>query len=230
MNLVMLDIDGTLIQSYEYDREVFGKVIGEVLGCPPVDADLNGYIHKTSLGVTEEAVRRVTGREVERGEVEEVKRKVLHRFEAMHKETPHLFSEVPGARNFLERLSKQDDTGTAIATGCWLEEAWLKTSSSGLSIEGIPTASSNDDRDRMKIMVLAEEKARLATGCPNFKRIVYVGDGAWDLQMSRRLGYGFIGIGPRVEAYQASEGIRWHADFTDLGAVFGSIAAELKGE
>ena len=32
MNLVMLDIDGTLTQSYDYDREIFGVAIAEVLG------------------------------------------------------------------------------------------------------------------------------------------------------------------------------------------------------
>ena len=62
MNLVMLDIDGTLTQSYEYDQEIFGLAIAEVLGCPPVDADLNGYVDKTSTGVTQEAIRRITGR------------------------------------------------------------------------------------------------------------------------------------------------------------------------
>jgi len=61
MNLVMLDIDGTLTQSYEYDQEIFGLAIGDVLGGPPVDANLNGYINKTSTGVTEEAIRRITG-------------------------------------------------------------------------------------------------------------------------------------------------------------------------
>jgi len=62
MNLVMLDIDGTLTQSYEYDREIFGLAIAEVLGCPPIDADLNGYVDKTSTGVTQEAIRRITGK------------------------------------------------------------------------------------------------------------------------------------------------------------------------
>ena len=44
MNLVMLDIDGTLTQSYEYDEEIFGLAIGEVLGVPRIDADFNGIL------------------------------------------------------------------------------------------------------------------------------------------------------------------------------------------
>ncbi len=70
MNLVMLDIDGTLTQSYEYDREIFGQAIGEVLGCEMVDADLNLYANKTSIGVTSEAIQRITGRSAREEEIE----------------------------------------------------------------------------------------------------------------------------------------------------------------
>ena len=104
MNLVMLDIDGTLTQSYEYDQEIFGLAIAEVLGCPQVNADLNGYVDKTSTGVTREAVRHVTGRSPKVEQIEEVKRNVLRRLEKMYQESPEIFGEVPGARRFLERL------------------------------------------------------------------------------------------------------------------------------
>ena len=160
MNLVMLDIDGTLTQSYEYDQEIFGLAIAEVLGCPPVDADLNGYVDKTSLGVTQEAIRRITGRNPEPEEIEKVKRRVLWRLERMRSESPGMFSEVPGAACLLERLRKLDEVGIAIATGCWLSEALFKLQASGLTVDGIPLATSDDNRDRKRIMEIAEEKAR----------------------------------------------------------------------
>jgi phosphoglycolate phosphatase-like HAD superfamily hydrolase len=225
MNLVMLDIDGTLIQSYEYDRDVFGAVIGEVLGGLSVDADLNGYMNKTSLGVTEEAIRSATGRNPEEREIEEVKYKVMARFEKMSREFPNLFSQVPGAAGFLERLRGLEGAGIAIATGCWLEEARFKLRASGLSIDGLPIATSSDDRNRIRIMTQATEKARQSYGCAGFERTVYFGDGPWDLQASHSLGYEFIGIGPRVQELKETGSIHWHPDFLDLRAVFDSIAA-----
>jgi phosphoglycolate phosphatase-like HAD superfamily hydrolase len=228
MNLVMLDIDGTLTQSYEYDREIFGLAIAEVLGCPPVDADLNGYVDKTSIGVTLEAIRRLTLMNPEADEIEEVKRRVLWHLERMYRESPGKFSEVPGASRFLERLQKITGVGIAIATGCWRSEALFKLRASGLSTDGLPMATSDDDRDRKRIMEIADGRARDFYSCPGFERVVYLGDGPWDLQTSRSLGYGFIGIGPRVQALTDLEALRWHRDCLEIEAVLASVAAALK--
>ncbi len=228
MNLIMLDIDGTLTQSYEYDQEIFGLAIGDVLGGPPVDADLNGYIDKTSLGVTQEAIRRVTGRDAGVEEIEAAKRNVLRRLEQLRQDSPESFTQVPGAAYFLERLRSLEGTGIAIATGCWLNEALFKLQASGLRVDGIPLASSDDDRNRKRIMQIAADKAGDFYACPRFERIVYVGDGPWDLQASHALGYGFLGIGPRVQGLKELQGGRWFADFMDIEAVMGSIQAALK--
>ena len=228
MNLIMLDIDGTLTESYEYDQEIFGHAIGELLGCPPVDADLNGYVDKTSLGVTEEAIRRFGGRTPAAGEIEEVKRRVLERLEKLYRESPGNFTEVPGAGDFLERLRNLEGAGIAIATGCWLEEALFKLRASGLKVEGIPIATSDDDRNRKRIMQLAVKKAGDFYACRDFERIVYLGDGLWDLQASRSLGFGFIGIGPRVQGLKELQAGSWFPDFLDGEAVMASISAALK--
>jgi phosphoglycolate phosphatase-like HAD superfamily hydrolase len=228
MNLVMLDIDGTLTQSYEYDQEIFGLAIGEVLGCPPVDADLNEYIDKTSAGVTQEAIQRITGRSPEVQQIEEVKRRVLWRIEQMHQESPGVFAEIPGAACFLQRLRSLDGTGITIATGCWRSEALLKLLASGLIVDGIPLASSDDDQNRQRIMEIAAERARIFYACPGFERVIYVGDGPWDLQEARLLGYGFIGIGPRVQALNDNQAVYWHPDFLEIEAVLASIAAAMK--
>ncbi len=228
MNLVMLDIDGTLTQSYDYDREIFGLAIAEVLGCPPINADLNGYVDKTSTGVTQEAIRRISGMDPKVEQIEEVKRNVLWRLEKMLKESPEIFSEVPGAARFLERLRKLDGVGIAIATGCWREEALFKLRASGLSASGIPMATSDDDRNRTRIMQIADEKARDFYACPGFERVVYVGDGPWDMQEAHSLGYRFIGIGSRVQALQDNRMVHWHPDFVELEAVLASIMAALR--
>jgi phosphoglycolate phosphatase-like HAD superfamily hydrolase len=227
MNLIMLDIDGTLTQSYDYDREVFGEAIGEVLGCPPVDADLNGYVNKTSLGVTEEAIQRLTGRIPNPGEIEAVKRGVLQRLQGLYAATPGIFSQVPGAALLLERLGRFDGAGLAIATGCWHSEALFKLGSSGLDVGGIPMATSDDDRDRQRIMEIAVRRALDFYAVPSFERVVYLGDGPWDLQFSRLLGYAFIGIGQRVRELLPPETGRWHPDYLEIEAVLASVAAAL---
>jgi phosphoglycolate phosphatase-like HAD superfamily hydrolase len=228
MNLIMLDIDGTLTQSYDYDQVIFGLSLGEVLNCPPVDADLNKYVNKTSSGVTMEAIRNLTGRNPRIGEILKVKRRVYHHLERLYRESPESFTEVPGAARFLKRLRKLDGTGIAIATGCWRREAYFKLKVSGLNITGIPLATSDDDRDRMKIMEIAIRRARDFYACPRFDQVVYIGDGPWDLEASCLLGYGFIGIGPQIHKLKDTQAIIWHQDFMNIEAVIISIVAALK--
>ena len=77
-------------------------------------------------------------------------------------------------------------------------------------------------------MEIAAGRARDFYACPGFERVVYLGDGPWDQQDSRSLGYGFIGIGARVEALKDLEAFRWHKDYLEIEAVLASVAAVLK--
>ncbi len=228
MNLVMLDIDGTLTLSYDYDEQIFGQAIGELLERPPVNADLNGYVDKTSTGVTQEAIRRITGRMPTAEQLEKVKADVQRRLERMYQASPESFAEVPGAATFLEQLRSLKSTKLAIATGCWQSEALFKLRSSELDVTGIPMATSDDDRNRTRIMQMAVEKARDFYSCNGFERIVYIGDGPWDYEEARSLGYGFIGIGPRVQGLKDTQIEHWHPDFMDLEAVLASVVAALR--
>ena len=224
----MLDIDGTLTQSYEYDQVIFGRAIAEVLSCPPVNADLNGFIDKTSSGVTWEAIRRVTGTNPTADQIEQVKRNVQSRLEAMYQSSPQIFCEIPGAAHFLDQLRRLNGLGIVIATGCWTDEALFKLRASGLNIAAIPMATSDDDMKRMRIMQIAVEKAQAAYTCPGFERVVYLGDGPWDLEEAHSLGYSFIGIGPRVYALRNDHDFLWHSDFMELQAVLASIKITLR--
>jgi phosphoglycolate phosphatase-like HAD superfamily hydrolase len=223
MDLILLDVDGTLTQSFEYDRIAFGIAIAEAIGCQPVDVDLDNYFSTTSIGVTLEAFQRICRRLPDEKEILEVKSGVLCQLERMRKETPALFAEVSGASSFLKRLLKVDGVGVAIATGGWLSEAQFKLQASGLTINGIPIATSDDHKDRKRIMEIATDKAREYYNCRWLEHIIYLGDGPWDLQASRSLSYDFIGIGPRVQDLKYSEEIEWFQDFKESEAVLASI-------
>jgi hypothetical protein len=77
-------------------------------------------------------------------------------------------------------------------------------------------------------MQKAAEKAQDLYACPGFERIVYLGDGSWDLKEAHVLGYEFIGIGPRVKSLIDSAKGNWHRDFREIEAVLASVAAALK--
>jgi hypothetical protein len=76
-------------------------------------------------------------------------------------------------------------------------------------------------------MEIAVIKAGDFYGNVTFEHIVYLGDGPWDLQTSRSLGYRFIGIGPRVQALKDLESFPWHQDFLEIEVVLASVSTAL---
>jgi phosphoglycolate phosphatase-like HAD superfamily hydrolase len=227
MNLVLFDIDGTLTQSFEYDREVFTLALADVIRSRNLDTDLEAYLATTSAGVTKEAFQRALRRDPSAEELAGVERRVLWHLEKRYRESPGAFLEIPGASNCVARLRELDWVAVGIATGCWRREAVFKLESSGFRLDGMPMATSDDSELRERIMAMAVEKARSAYACSGFDRIVSLGDGLWDLRASRSLGYGFVGIGGRIEALKHAGARYLHPDYRDIEAVLASIHAAL---
>ena len=223
MNLIMFDIDGTLTHTFEHDLEIFEISIAEVLKYPLFKMDLNEYIDKTSVGVTEEAIRKFKGRDPKTSEVLKVKNKVLKNLRKTYRESSQTFSEVPGASLFINQLRQLEGVRIAIATGCWHKEALFKLKASRLTITGIPLATSDDDRNRIRIMEIAAERARDFYDCSRFMHVIYVGDGLWDLHASRDLGYSFIGIGSQIQPFIEKDDFVWFQDFRESEAILSTI-------
>jgi phosphoglycolate phosphatase-like HAD superfamily hydrolase len=223
MNLVMFDIDGTLTKSYEYDQEIFARAISDVTGVEFSDTEWHSYAYITSSGVTPEAICRATGRTATNSQVKEVELRVLTYLEQRLHNSPSDFMEVPGASMFIKRLRNLDNTAIAIATGCWHSEAMFKLGASALDIRGITLATGDDNKSREEIMTISAERALTASGVSQFESIVYFGDGIWDLEASRSLDYGFVGIGEHLNALRNAGAELCHEDYTNLDEVLSSL-------
>ena len=101
---------------------------------------------------------------------------------------------MPGAAAVLARLRSSPDYAVSYASGGWRETALFKLRSAGLPTGEVPGAFSDDDPTREGICRASRRRAE-AMHRHKFSKVVYVGDGIWDVRTSRRLGYGFIGIG-----------------------------------
>ncbi len=218
MILFMFDIDGTLTESYEYDRQVFEQALRTIVGNQPIDSDWRNYKHVSSSGVSQEALQKATGRKATPEEVARVEEEVMNLLEKRQSLNPKEFREIKGASAFLGYLQKQQRCCISIATGCWYQEAMFKTKACGLHIDDYPLATSSDELERHKIMLLSEERARLKYGQKRFESVVFFGDGLWDLEASKKLGYQFIGIGKRTAQLKV-KGVEYlFSDYSDLAS------------
>jgi len=191
----MFDIDGTLIESSDFDSECFTEAVKEVTGLE-IDTDWARYKHVTDTGILNEFFNE-NSIENTNEVTENIKCAFLAKIQTRIDEES--INEINGASEFITKLKELDDVVISFATGGWFESAVLKLESAGIDISGIPIASSNDHHSRIEIMKIAEQRAikepRLS--------FTYFGDGSWDLKACKELGVNFVLVGDKLEHNQS---------------------------
>jgi len=193
--LVIFDIDGTLIDSEEYDAMLFKQAIREVLDIEIGD-NWSSYRNVTDGGILDE-IMETYGIVYDRGLIhDKVKQLFFDLNERYLTDRPHALREVPGARLFINRLKAVESVTVAIATGSWEETARMKLEGVGIETADLILASSSDALSRTEIIKLAESRA---LGGRDVSKKTYFGDGIWDKQACELLDYDFIAIGNNVD-------------------------------
>ena len=192
MDLIILDIDGTLTDTEHVDEHSIVGALEDVLGVSDLSTDWSTYRTSTDGGIVAEVVERVRGT-VRQDLVDDVTRRFYLMLEDHYTASPDLFAPMPGARDVLATLR---DMGycVAIATGCWRESALFKLRVACIEHVGVPLATADDSHDRHAILQRAIDLAKQWNDIQDFRNIWYVGDGVWDARAAAALGLGFIGI------------------------------------
>ena len=205
MNLAIFDIDGTLTRTLSVDAECYIRAFADEFGLSGFSADWGSYRNYTDSGIADEIFAGSFGRSLEAGEHQRLIARFLFLLSTRKSDNPALFGEVPGAGETLSRLRREPDWKIAIATGCWLESARFKLESAGVDFQGMPLATADDSMIRSRIFRIALKRARQYYRIRHFERVVYVGDGVWDLAMTRELQHPFIGIAEGEKATRLRE-------------------------
>jgi phosphoglycolate phosphatase-like HAD superfamily hydrolase len=195
LHLIMFDVDGTLVDSVQFDAECYLNAAQTVLGVK-ISSDWEGYKHATDTGILYEVI--------DRYKIPGQKSKILQEFrnvfvglitESIVK-NPGGVREIEGASRFIRYLRSQKNVRVAFATGCLAETARLKLEAAGIDVDGCAFASASDHPSRTEIITIAESRA--APEVPLDSR-TYFGDASWDKKASQSLGYDFILVGNRIE-------------------------------
>ena len=210
MHLVLFDIDGTLVESYDFDTECFQAAIEDVLGVR-IGPDWSRYHHVTDSGILTEVIDGLGLQSDSERITAEVKEQFLSRVTGYI--SCHGVSPIPGAYEFLVHLVARKNVAVAFATGGWSESAKMKLGAAGITFSSIPLASSSDHYSRTEIMRLAERRA----GNSHYDSMTYFGDGPWDQKASKTLGYNFVSVGDRITSPKS---IR---DYTEVDVALGYI-------
>ncbi len=202
MDLIIFDIDGTLIHSHEDEVTCFIKAFSQVMGESEIDTDLTSYEHVTDTGIAIECIKRQFQRQASSTELKAIEEQFLILFNQCLTLNPP--KTIPGSHEILTSLLKQRDVGVAIATGSYYRSALLKLKHADL-ISHLPLASCDDHFARIEIMKQAKQKAHQHYDIDEFRSITYVGDGPWDIKASRELDWHFIAVASNYSVKELQE-------------------------
>lgn len=217
-NLAIFDIDGTLTKTTQVDDQCFVQSFVDELGIRNLETDWSRYPTVCDSGITQHIFRTHLGRLPSAPELTRLQRRFVSLLEQSYERDPRLFVEVPGAGTAVHKLRQHPDWAVAIATGGWQASALFKLNKAGIAMDGLPAAFADHGVTREVILAAALVMARHTYQQQQFARVVYIGDGVWDVRTARQLNLDFIGVasGDR-EAVLRAEGARAIIqDFSDF--------------
>jgi phosphoglycolate phosphatase-like HAD superfamily hydrolase len=213
--LIIFDIDGTLTRTFDVDAALYAQAFFDTFGFPLPTLDWTAYSHTTDRGIAEEALRRA-GRAASPTILDAMRRRFIDSLDrALMPDPVH---QVPGASVMLDRL-REDGCAVAFATGCWEASARLKLSRSFIEIGDCLLVACDEEPDRVAILGSAMKRAASDEG-----PVVYVGDGAWDVQAAKSLQLPFVGIDHDNRGTLRGLGVgSILSDFRDYGAFLAAV-------
>jgi phosphoglycolate phosphatase-like HAD superfamily hydrolase len=199
MKLVMFDMDGTLTDGFALEENCYVTAIQQALGLTRVATEWETYTHASSSYCLDAIVRANRGTPPSAAESEAVQQKLIEVMQASARRLGRATAQIAGAASALAAL-RASGYAIAIATGDWKRTAIHKLSCAGIAYESIPAAFCDDSHVRTEIMQTSLTRAQRHYGCDTFERVVYVGDGAWDVKACRELRWPLVGVGEGAQA------------------------------
>jgi len=194
MNLAIFDIDGTLTESVAVDAVCFVQAFRDVFGIGPINTNWLEYTFQTDSCLALEICRNHLGRDPDVAEISRLQSRFAELLCAAVEGAGQPIREIAGAAALLNRLGAHARWHVAIATGGWRVSARFKLASAGLPVDAFPWANADDALDRVDILRTAMGRAKQHYGQNAFEKVVYVGDGVWDVRAAKALGIGFLGL------------------------------------
>jgi phosphoglycolate phosphatase-like HAD superfamily hydrolase len=224
VNLVVFDIDGTLLETSQVDDACFVRAVSDVFGLFDISTDWSQYEHCTDIAIASQLVREQLRRTCSPSDVDALRDRFVKLLEAAHTADAGLFREIVGAGVAMGRCAT-DGMAVSIATGGFEKSARLKLRLAGLDCTHVPAAFSEDGHSREDIVSAAITRAMELHRNGGFDRIVSIGDGVWDVRAAANLGVPFIGIarGERADRLRAAGAVMVLPDYSDLGLFLTAI-------
>ncbi|MCO6491782.1 MAG: HAD family hydrolase [Phaeodactylibacter sp.] len=193
MKLVIFDVDGTLIFSEKRDSLAFAATYEKIYRRAFPTIDWRTYPHVTDTTIFDSVIRQHFGRPSSEPEVRRFQEHYVALLEDNRRAAPRDYLEVPGARQAVAALEQDSRYLVAVATGGWKWSAEVKLRHVGIAVDHRLFSGADGKASREHII---EEVIGFAGELHgnSFDKIVYIGDAIWDVDTTRNLQLGFVGV------------------------------------
>lgn len=194
-NLIIFDVDGTLINSMPIDAKCFVDSLSKDFGIKDINQDWSIYKKVTDSGIFEEIYESAFNK---KPSTDDFKKHEDSFFKVLKNEIEANLNpilEISGAKEMLNSLQNKSNYYISIATGTYFKTAMYKLKQININENDFPISTANDDMKREKIIETSIAKAKIFYGIDDFDKIISVGDGSWDLKTAINLDIPFVGIG-----------------------------------
>lgn len=229
--LAVFDLDGTLTDTCELDDECYVAALAGVFDLP---ADRAAYAWErfenvSDTGVVGELLRK-EGKDFSEGALRAFEEAFVDRIGMALRRDPERCRPVPGGVELVDRLARDPDWVTALATGGFRASALAKLAHAGFDPPEI-LRTGNDSPVRARIVEAAVRGAEEAFST-SFESVVLLGDAVWDVATAVELGLPCIGVGrgARAAALAAAGAAAVLPDFVDYERAMATLnrAADLR--
>jgi phosphoglycolate phosphatase-like HAD superfamily hydrolase len=203
VNLLLFDVDGTLLDTSADDDRFFREALLEGLPADAVPVTIGPWHEFTEVtypAIARAVITRACGRRALDGEIMVVRRIHLQKWQRALDSGAVVVRARPGAREIVAAARERPKFTAAIATGGWGPSAILKLTAAGFPVDDLVIATADDSELRVGILRTAEMVAAAGRGIPGFSALVLVGDGLWDAYAARSARAGFVGVATGIEA------------------------------
>ena len=227
MNVVLFDIDGTLLWTDGAGRRAVHQALEDVFGAlPPDDHEFDG---KTDPQIVRELLE-LGGLPVH--QLTERLPHVLARYvELLRAElgtNDHSDKVYPGVRPLLDELEARDDVLLGLLTGNVRDGAMAKLTAVGIAPERFKVgAFGSDHADRPELPAIARARAEQLLGSVvSGQNVIVIGDTPADMGCGRAIGARAIGVATgrySIDALRACNAAAVFTDLSDTRAVMRAI-------
>ena len=158
-DLVMFDVDGTLVNSLGAEATYYPQACESALAIEEVSSDWGDYEHPSDSGIVQQVVALHFHRDATSEDGRRVEAKFLSLLKEAYPRQPDLCRPVPGAHAAFQHARSVPSTTVSIATAGWSATGLFKLGFAGFDVEGVPLASAHDGVSKQEIMCQRPLKA-----------------------------------------------------------------------